>query len=92
MAAGSLARRRSFHSPDTPRHGNRCLAPAPNDTVRITSRLIDARRLGGTWLIEVQNLADGQLLARDYSTGVHLNLEGRPAAPPAQIIQDIQFG
>jgi acyl-CoA thioesterase FadM len=66
--------------------------PRGGDTVQIASRLIDARRLGGTWLIEVHRSSNHQLLARDFSTGVHLNLEGRPTAPPAQIIQDIQNG
>ena len=66
--------------------------PTTNDVLQLTSRLIDVRRLGGTWLIEVHRASDNRLLARDYSTGVHLNLEGRPTAPPEQIIHDIQNG
>lgn len=66
--------------------------PKAGEDVRIVSQLVEVRRLGGTWLIEVQRPADGRLLARDHSTGVHLNLEGRPASPPSQILENIQFG
>jgi YbgC/YbaW family acyl-CoA thioester hydrolase len=66
--------------------------PGAGDPVRITSRLVEVRRLRGTWFSEIRNQMDGTVLARDYSTGVFLNLAGRPAAPPARIFQDIQFG
>jgi acyl-CoA thioesterase FadM len=68
------------------------LLPTGDDVVRITSRLVEVRHLGGTWLQEVQRATDGRLFARDYSTGIHVNLEGRPASPPPQIIDDIQHG
>ncbi len=66
--------------------------PRRGENIRITSRIVEVRRLGGTWLQEVHRTADDQLIARDYSTGVFLNLDGRPAAPPAEILNDIQFG
>lgn len=66
--------------------------PAAGDPVRITSRLVEVRRLRGTWFSEIRNQMGGSLLARDYSTGVFLNLAGRPATPPARIFRDIQFG
>ncbi len=76
----------------TRHHAEILCLPKGNEVVRLTSRLIEARRLGGTWLIEAHRASDDRLLARDYSTGVHLNLEGHPTAPPAQIIHDIQNG
>jgi YbgC/YbaW family acyl-CoA thioester hydrolase len=66
--------------------------PKAGEDVRIMSQLVEVRRLGGTWLIEAQDPTDGRLLARDYSTGIHLNLEGRPASPPSRILENIQFG
>jgi acyl-CoA thioester hydrolase len=66
--------------------------PGASDSIRITSRLVEVRRLRGTWLSEIHSQMDGTLLARDYSTGVFLNLAGRPATPPARIFQEIQFG
>ncbi|MGA2111798.1 MAG: acyl-CoA thioesterase [Anaerolineales bacterium] len=75
------------------RHDSQILSlPKAGETVRMTSQLVESRRLGGTWQLEMQRGADGQVLARDYSTGVHLNLEGHPASPPVQILKDIQFG
>ncbi len=75
------------------RHNTEILSlPGAGDAVRIKSRLVEARRLGGTWLLQVETAGDGQVLVRDYSTGVHLNLQGRPASPPLQITQDIQSG
>lgn len=66
-----------------PRHG---------ETTRVTSRLIDMRRLRGTWCVEVRSHPSNDLLVRDYSTGVFLDLAGRPASLPARIGHDIQFG
>jgi acyl-CoA thioesterase FadM len=75
------------------RHDSEILElPGLGDSVSITSRLVDMHRLGGTWLQEVQRSVDGQLLAKDYSTGVFLNLNGRPASPPSEIFEAIQFG
>lgn len=66
--------------------------PKSGEAIRIASQLIESHRLGGTWELDVHRASDGTLLARDFSTGVHLNLAGRPASPPAEILKDIQFG
>jgi acyl-CoA thioesterase FadM len=66
--------------------------PAVGEEICIRSRLINVRRLGGTWLLEVERSADGGLIAADYSTGVHLGLDGRPASPPPGLTREIQFG
>lgn len=68
---------------DYPQHG---------EITRITSRLIDMRRLRGTWCVELRRHPSNDLLVRDYSTGVFLDLAGRPASLPARIGRDIQFG
>jgi len=75
------------------RHDSRIYSlPRAREFISITSQLIESRRLGGTWQIVVRRDTDGPVLVEDYSTGVHLNLEGHPASPPAQILQAIQFG
>ncbi len=66
--------------------------PGERDSVRVVSRLVDARRLRGTWLQEVYQSRDGKLLARNYSTGVFLDLEGRPTTPPARMLEDLRRG
>lgn len=75
------------------RHDTEFLAfPEIGDSIRITSRAIEVRRLRGTWFHEVHRLPKNELLLRDYSTGVYLDLDGRPATPPADMMTDIQFG
>jgi acyl-CoA thioesterase FadM len=75
------------------RHDTEFVAlPQVGDPVRVTSWLVDVRRLRGTWLQEVRKLPGRDPLVRDYSTGVFLDLEGRPAAPPKAMMEEIQFG
>lgn len=62
------------------------------ETVQLNSRLVDVHRLRGTWLQEVRRQPGGDLLARNFSTGVYLNLAGRPASPPPGMMEAIQFG
>ncbi len=66
--------------------------PETGDFIRITSRAIEVRRLRGTWFHEVRRLPNEELLVRDYSTGVYLDLSGRPATPPSEMMNAIQFG
>jgi acyl-CoA thioester hydrolase len=66
--------------------------PQRQESITIASRLIDMRRLRGTWCVDLYRYPGHDLLIRDYSTGVFLDLEGRPATLPAQIGRDIQFG
>lgn len=73
------------------RHDTRFLSqPALGDSIEITSRLVDVRRLRGTWQNEIRDVANGQLLANNYSTGVFLNLAGRPTSPPAGMMEALQ--
>jgi YbgC/YbaW family acyl-CoA thioester hydrolase len=64
--------------------------PLLGETVEIASRLVDVRRLRGTWHNEIRSLADGRLLAENYSTGVFLNLDGRPTSPPPGMMEALQ--
>ncbi len=64
-------------------HRVRLAAPAvEGDEVEIASRLIDLRRVSGTWLHEARRV-DGTLLATDHNRGAFLDLAGRirPAPP-----------
>jgi acyl-CoA thioesterase FadM len=81
-----------FFTLQTRHHSEIFDLPKAGEAVHIRSRLVDVWRRGGTWLLELEAGADGRLLVRDYSTGVHLDLEGRPATPPSQIISELQFG
>lgn len=75
------------------RHDGQILAlPVVGEEIRITSRIVEVRRLRGTWLHDIHGLPGGDLLLSDYSTGIFLDLTGRPAAPPAEMIQELQFG
>lgn len=64
--------------------------PVLGDSVEIVSRLVNARRLRGTWQNEIRSLVDGRLLATNYSTGVFLNLDGRPTSAPPGMIEALQ--
>jgi YbgC/YbaW family acyl-CoA thioester hydrolase len=75
------------------RHDSQFFAfPKYGDRVRVTSRAIEVRRLRGTWLQELRRMPQGELLGRDYSTGVFLSPDGRPATPPQEMMRDIQYG
>jgi YbgC/YbaW family acyl-CoA thioester hydrolase len=66
--------------------------PRVGDAIGVTSRVVEVRRLRGTWLQEIHRLPQEELLIRDYSTGVFVDLGGRPAAPPEEMMDQIRFG
>lgn len=73
------------------RHDASLLAPAVlGEAVEVTSGMVNARHLRGSWHNEIRSLADGRLLASNYSTGVFLNLDGRPTSPPPGLIEALQ--
>ena len=70
------------------RHDTEYLAPVRyGDEVEIRSRLVDLRRVRGTWQHEMRRAADGALLARNYSSGAFLTLDGRPRQAPAEYLE-----
>ena len=66
--------------------------PQVGDHIQVKSRVIEVLRLRGTWLHELYLMPQEWLLARDFSTGVFLNLDGRPATPPPEMMKDIRLG
>jgi acyl-CoA thioesterase FadM len=64
--------------------------PVLGEVMEVTSRMISARRLRGTWHNEIRSQSDGRLLATNHSTGVFLNLDGRPTSPPPGLIEALQ--
>ncbi len=64
------------------RHDAEFIEPAlGGDEIEIVSRLIEVRRVRGTWIHEIFRTRTSTLLMRDYSTGAFLDLKGniRPA-------------
>lgn len=67
------------------RHDAEFFAPARyGDQIEIVSRLIEMRRVRGTWVHEATRLTDKQLVMRDYSTGAFVDWNGniKPALAP----------
>lgn len=74
------------------RHDTRVqVLPRRGERLAVISTLVDVRRLRGTWLQEMRRIPDGALLLRNYSTGVFLDLDGRPTAAPPQAIADVRY-
>lgn len=67
-------------------------APAhEGDELVITSRLVEARRVSGTWRHEVRS-PDGSLVAADHDRGAFLDTTGRIRPAPDGIIDDLLSG
>lgn len=66
------------------RHDAEFFEPAGHgDSLLLTSRLFDVRRIRGTWIHELRRTNDNTLILRDYSTGAFMDWGGniRPAPP-----------
>ena len=75
------------------RHDAEFFGSAKNgDEIEITSRLIEIRRVRGTWLHEIYRTATKELLLRDYSTGAFLDWEGNIRAGPTQVLEALTHG
>lgn len=62
------------------------------DEVEIASRLIEIRRVRGTWLHEIYRVATKELLLRDYSTGAFLDWKGNVRAGPMEVLEALTRG
>jgi len=62
-----------------------------NDELVASSRLIDLRRVSGTWHHKIRR-ADGALVAADRARGAFLDLEGRVRPAPAHLLRDLLAG
>ena len=75
------------------RHDAEFLGTASNgDEVEIVSRLIDVRRVRGTWIHKIYRLATNTLLVRDYSTGTFLDRDGKVRVPPKAMMDALVRG
>jgi acyl-CoA thioesterase FadM len=66
--------------------------PQFGDQIQVISSAIEVRKFRGTWLHEIYKVPDNELLVRDYSTGIFMDLNGRPTIPNPEMMRDIQFG
>lgn len=62
-------------------------AAREGDKIVIESRLIDVRRVRGTWLHEVRRAETRALIMRDYSTGAFLDWAGKVRPAPAGMME-----
>lgn len=63
-----------------------------NDAVEIVSWICEIGKVRGAWIHEVYNAAKQKLLARDYSLGIFVNSQGKPAAAPQALVDEILRG
>jgi acyl-CoA thioesterase FadM len=67
-------------------------AAADSDEVEIVSRLVEVRRVRGTWCHEIWQTRVNVLVLRDYSTGAFLDWHGKIRTPPAQMMERLILG
>lgn len=60
--------------------------PRRGETVKLVSRVVDVRKIRGTWRHDIVRQADGVLLAQNWSVGVFMTRDGRPCRPPAEMM------
>lgn len=63
-----------------------------NDQIEIVSWLCEMGKVRGAWIHEIYNAASGKLLARDYSLGIFVDLQGNFVAPPQEVIEKLIRG
>lgn len=61
------------------------------DELVVTSRLVDLRRVSGTWHHEI-HASDGGLVAADRARGAFIDLEGRTKPAPTELLDDLLRG
>lgn len=66
-------------------------AAAENEELIVASRLIELRRVSGTWHHEVRR-TDGALVAADRARGAFLDLDGRIRPAPPGLLEDLLRG
>jgi acyl-CoA thioester hydrolase len=74
-------------------HDIECFAPAfDHENIEIVSWICELGKVRGAWTHEIFNCDSGKLLARDYSLGAFVNLEGKPTVLPEQVLEDVVGG
>lgn len=75
------------------RRDTQFFAPAKYaDELEMISRLIEVRRVRGTWVHELYRKPSNELVVRDYSTGAFLDWQGKLRPPPAEMIDALIKG
>ena len=75
------------------RHDVEFFGPAKDgDEIEIASRLIEIRRVRGTWQHEIYRAVTKELLLRDYSTGAFLDWKGNVRSGPMEILDALTRG
>jgi acyl-CoA thioester hydrolase len=67
-------------------------AAVNGDEIEIRSRLIEFRRVRGTWLHEVYRATTNTLIMRDYSVGAFLDWDGNVRAGPLEVLEKLTHG
>jgi hypothetical protein len=49
-------------------------------------------KVRGAWIYEIYNAASGKLLARDYSLGIFVDLDGKLFVPPQEVVDKVIRG
>jgi acyl-CoA thioesterase FadM len=65
--------------------------PIVGERLAIVSRIVEMRRVSGTWHHEARR-ADGSIVAADRSRGAFLDLAGNVRRPPADMIAALLRG
>jgi acyl-CoA thioester hydrolase len=69
------------------------LAPAlADDNIEVVSWVSELGGVRGAWTHAIYNADTRELLARDYSLGVFVNLEGKPRALPREVVDAVLRG
>ncbi|HEY0006242.1 MAG TPA: thioesterase family protein [Pyrinomonadaceae bacterium] len=63
-----------------------------NDEIEVRSWVCELGRVRGAWTHEIYCVNRDRLLAREYSLGIFVNMEGKPVSPPPQFIADALSG
>jgi acyl-CoA thioesterase FadM len=71
-------------------HDIEYFAPAlDNEPIEIVSWICELGKVRGAWTHEIFNSDSGKLLARDFSLGAFVNLQGKPTVLPLQVLDDV---
>jgi len=62
------------------------------DEIEVVSRLVNIRRVRGTWIHEIVRASDRALLMHDYSTGAFMDWHGNIRPAPRDLMDALVLG